>query len=95
MVGFERRNGCGTLEGEVSRLKARFKVLLEWNEQGGGYTVTVPALPGCLSEGDTVEEALGNIREAIEGYLEALRKQGRAVPAEDVHLLIGEVEVAV
>ncbi|MDI6894579.1 MAG: type II toxin-antitoxin system HicB family antitoxin [Bacillota bacterium] len=76
-------------------MKARFKVLLEWNEEGGGYTVTVPALPGCLSEGDTVEEALGNIREAIEGYLEALRKQGRAVPSEDVRLLIGEVEVAV
>ena len=79
----------------MSLLKARFKVLLEWNEEGGGYTVTVPALPGCLSEGDTVEEALDNIREAIEGYLEALRKQGRTVPAEDVRLLIGEVEVAV
>ena len=36
----------------------------------GGFTVTVPALPGCISEGDTREEALTNIREAIELYLE-------------------------
>ena len=50
----------------------KFKVLLEYNEEGG-YTVTVPALPGCLTEGDTVEEALDNAKEAISGYLEALR----------------------
>lgn len=46
-----------------------FKVVLEPCEEGG-YTVYVPALPGCISEGDTVEEALQNIREAIELYLE-------------------------
>jgi predicted RNase H-like HicB family nuclease len=37
----------------------------------GGYTVFVPALPGCISEGDTLEEARQNIREAIEHYLES------------------------
>jgi len=46
-----------------------FKVVLEPSEDGG-YTVTVPALPGCISEGDTVEEAMRNIREAVELYLE-------------------------
>ncbi len=46
-----------------------FKVVLEPSEEGG-YTVYVPALPGCISEGDTLEEALQNIREAIELYLE-------------------------
>jgi predicted RNase H-like HicB family nuclease len=45
------------------------KVVLEPSEEGG-YTVYVPALPGCVSEGDTIEEALQNIREAIEVYLE-------------------------
>jgi predicted RNase H-like HicB family nuclease len=45
------------------------KVVLEPSEEGG-YTVFVPALPGCISEGDTKEEALRNIREAIELYLE-------------------------
>ena len=45
------------------------KVILEPSEEGG-FTVVVPALPGCISEGDTKEEALKNIREAIELYLE-------------------------
>jgi len=47
----------------------KLRVILEPSEEGG-YTVTVPALPGCISEGDTKEEALRNIREAIELYLE-------------------------
>ncbi len=47
----------------------RFKVVLEPSDEGG-YTVYVPALPGCISEGDTIEEALKNIREALELYLE-------------------------
>lgn len=47
----------------------RFKVVLEPSEDGG-FTVYVPSLPGCISEGDTIEEALKNIREAIELYLE-------------------------
>jgi predicted RNase H-like HicB family nuclease len=47
----------------------KLKVVLEPSEEGG-YTVHVPSLPGCISEGDTEEEALLNIREAIELYLE-------------------------
>ncbi|MEZ8216880.1 MAG: hypothetical protein BDTLLHRC_001562 [Candidatus Fervidibacter sp.] len=47
----------------------KLKVVLEPSEDGG-YTVYVPSLPGCISEGDTIEEALANIREAIELYLE-------------------------
>lgn len=47
----------------------QFKVVLEPSE-AGGYTVLVPSLPGCISEGDTREEALANIRDAIELYLE-------------------------
>jgi predicted RNase H-like HicB family nuclease len=47
----------------------KFQVVLEPSDEGG-YTVYVPALPGCISEGDTVEEAMRNIREAIELYLE-------------------------
>jgi predicted RNase H-like HicB family nuclease len=45
------------------------KVVLEPSEEGG-FTVFVPSLPGCISEGETVDDALGNIREAIELYLE-------------------------
>jgi predicted RNase H-like HicB family nuclease len=47
----------------------RFKVVLEPSEEGG-YTVHVPSLPGCISEGETIEEALSNIEEAIKLYLE-------------------------
>jgi predicted RNase H-like HicB family nuclease len=47
----------------------RIKVILEPSEEGG-YTVIAPSLPGCISEGDTREDALANIREAIELYLE-------------------------
>jgi len=64
-----------------------FKVVLEPSDEGG-YTVYVPALPGCVSEGDTIEEALQNIREAIELYLE---------PTEEAPLTEGQLvyEVAV
>jgi predicted RNase H-like HicB family nuclease len=47
----------------------KFRIILEPSEEGG-YTVIVPSLPGCVSEGNTREEALKNIREAIELYLE-------------------------
>jgi predicted RNase H-like HicB family nuclease len=47
----------------------RFQVVFEPSDEGG-YTVYVPSLPGCISEGDTVEDALANIQEAIELYLE-------------------------
>ena len=47
----------------------KLKIILEPSEDGG-YTALVPSLPGCISEGDTKEEALENIREAIELYLE-------------------------
>ena len=45
------------------------KVILESSEDGG-YTVYVPSLPGCISEGETIDEALSNIREAVNLYLE-------------------------
>lgn len=51
-------------------------------QKEGGYTVTVPALPGCISEGDTLKEALENIQDAIEGYLYVMAKHGRKIPLE-------------
>ena len=49
-------------------MKAKIKVVLEPSDEGG-FTVYVPSLPGCISEGDTVEEAMLNIRAAIDLYL--------------------------
>ena len=59
-----------------------FRVILEPNELGR-YTVTVPSLPGCISEGDSREEALANIKEAIELYIESLQADGEPVPTEE------------
>jgi len=64
----------------------RFAVVLA-EEPEGGYSVSVPALPGCYSEGDTVEEALTNIREAIAVHLEP------PTQAEVRRVRIEEVEV--
>ncbi|MCI0542681.1 type II toxin-antitoxin system HicB family antitoxin [bacterium] len=58
-----------------------YNVQLEPQEEGG-YTVTVPALPGCISEGETLEEALENIRDAIGGYIHVLAKHNRKIPLE-------------
>ena len=52
----------------------QLEVLLEPAEEGG-YTVTCPMLKGCVSEGDSREEALANIQEAIRLYLRAVRKE--------------------
>jgi antitoxin HicB len=60
----------------------RFKVILEPNELGG-YTAIVPLLPGCISEGDSKEEALANIKEAIELYVDSLKADGEPIPTEE------------
>ncbi len=57
----------------------KVQVLLESSEEGG-YTVFVPALPGCISEGDTKEEAIKNIKEAIELYLEPVEDDVSTMP---------------
>ncbi len=50
----------------------KFQVVIEEDMEDGGYVVHCPALKGCWSQGDTMEEALGNIKEAIVGYLKTL-----------------------
>jgi len=49
----------------------KLRVILEPSDEGG-YTVYVPSLPGCISEGENMDEALANIKEAIEVYLEPI-----------------------
>ncbi len=65
----------------MSDTRLRYTVLMEQNEDGG-YTVTVPSLPGCISEGATWDEALAEIEEAISGYIEVARKIGKPIPVE-------------
>ena len=69
-----------------------YKVIFEPAEEGG-YTVYVPALKGCISEGDTYEEALRNIKDAIQLYVDTLKDRGREIPEDSHH--IAEVECLV
>lgn len=73
-------------------MQLRYTVLLE-HQPNGGYHVFCPVLPGCRSEGDSLEEALQNIREAIEAYVGSLKAHGDEVPHED--FLIKPLDIAV
>jgi antitoxin HicB len=70
-----------------------YTILLREDKEQGGYWVEVPALPGVYSQGDTLEEALEMIKEAIEGYLEILREQGEPIPTDEAPM-VSSVEVA-
>ncbi|MCO4294345.1 type II toxin-antitoxin system HicB family antitoxin [Solitalea sp. MAHUQ-68] len=59
-----------------------YRILLN-KEQEGGYTVTAPTLQGCISYGETIDEAIENIKEAIELYIEALKESGETIPTEE------------
>ena len=59
----------------------RYTVILE-QEPDGGYVAHVPALPGCVSQGDSRNEAMTNVREAIALYVEDCREVGDPVPTE-------------
>jgi predicted RNase H-like HicB family nuclease len=59
-----------------------YTIILE-REPDGGCVASVPVLPGCISQGDSREEALANIREAIELYIEDCRAAGDPIPQED------------
>jgi predicted RNase H-like HicB family nuclease len=57
----------------------RYRVLIEQDEDGV-FVAEVPALPGCISQGATRDEAVANIKEAVAGYLESLREHGEPIP---------------
>jgi antitoxin HicB len=56
-----------------------YEVVLQPEEEGG-FSVSVPDLPGCWTQGETREEALAMAKEAIEGYLESLKEAGQPIP---------------
>lgn len=62
-------------------------------EKTGGYSVTIPALPGCISEGDSFEQALANIKEAAELYLEDLKNS--EIPRETRPIVVSPIVVAI
>ena len=72
----------------------RYTVLLIPDEEEGGYTVTVPALPGCVTEGDTREEALRNAQDAVRLFIDDLVASGEPIPEESASPTLATVELA-
>lgn len=60
-------------------MQYNYKILLN-KEEEGGYMVTIPALPGCITQGDTIDEALAMAKEAIELYIEELQSRAEPLP---------------
>jgi antitoxin HicB len=62
-----------------------YRILLR-KEPEGGYTVTVPSLPGCVTYGETIEDAVAMAKEAIQLYIESLKAHNEEVPTEEATL---------
>ena len=60
----------------------RYTIILQPEAEEGGYAVSVPSLPGCLTQGETIEEAIANAKEAIAVYLDDLIASGEPIPVE-------------
>ncbi len=60
-------------------MKRYYRVVMEKDEDGA-YIATVPQLPGCVTDGKTRKEALKNVKDAIRGYIESLKKHNEPVP---------------
>jgi len=73
----------------------KYTAVFEPDKEVGGYTVTIPSLPGCISEGETFEEALKNIQEAASLYLEVMKREEEEITSEDSGVIIAPVQVRV
>ena len=60
-----------------------YTIILE-KEEDGGYHAFCPALPGCHTQGDNLDEAMENIEDAIKLYIESLKAHGESIPEEDI-----------
>ena len=80
------------MSSEAQRME--YSVVLEWDEESHSYSVYVPALPGCRSCGDNREEALNNIRDAIDLCLQVYREKGWPIPSEPRAIEVATVRIA-
>jgi len=69
-----------------------YTVIFEPSEEGG-YVVSVPALPGCNTQGETFEDAITNVKDAMQGYLEVLKAEGEDIPEEKADIVITKVSI--
>ncbi len=71
-----------------------YSIVVDPDPDEGGFTVTVPALPGCVTQGETIEECLANAQEAIALYIEDLVASGEPIPEEKQPPQVLKVTVA-
>lgn len=72
-----------------------FEIVIEKETDGEGYSAYSPTLPGCFSNGATIEEAKRNIREAVEQHITALKERGQAIPQNERLVHVEELTVGV
>ena len=70
----------------------KYTVIFEPAEEGG-YVVHVPSLPGCVTQGETFEEAVEMAKDAISGYLYVLKKHGEEIPQESEEMVVSKVAI--
>ena len=78
----------------MSQREYAYSILLDPDEETGTYTVTVPALPGVVTQGNSVDDAIAQAREAIQVHIEGLLADGKPVPEERERPLVVTVRVA-
>jgi predicted RNase H-like HicB family nuclease len=71
----------------------RYSIVLIPDQKAGGFTVQVPAIPGCFTEGDTIEECVENARDVIQLFLDELVARGEPIPEEPEGAQVVSVEV--
>jgi len=82
------------MKGQIRHKVYQYTAVFEPDKRGG-FTVTIPSLPGCISEGDTFEEALKNIQEAAGLYIEVIGKKRGGLPEEEKGIMIAPIQIKV
>ena len=61
-------------------MSIKYELVIYWSEEDQSFVVEVPELPGCMADGETYEEAVANVRQVIEEWIQTARELGRPVP---------------
>ena len=85
----------GLKHNKISKKVYNYTAVFELDQKVGGYTVAIPNLPGCISEGDTFEEALKNIKDATSLYLEVMKEHKTKIFQENLGVIITPIQVMV
>ncbi len=80
------------MKSQIKQKIFEYTAIFEPAEEGG-YVVSVPALDGCVTQGETFEEAAAMVKDAIEGYINALKDLGKEIPRERGNVVVTKVSV--